>query len=65
MKSSSQQTSKLISYWLRHGPEDAGLIVDDFGWVSVELLLQALNKKNLQIDLQALYELTNSFDKVR
>src|SRR5688572_22884262 len=65
MKSSSQHTSKLISYWLRHGPEEAGLIVDDFGWVPVEDLLHALNSKNLQIDLKTLHELNQSFDKVR
>lgn len=65
MEVSSKQTSKLISYWLRHHPEDAGLIVDDFGWTSIDQLLKALDSRNLSISLPDLLQLTNSFDKVR
>jgi putative RNA 2'-phosphotransferase len=34
--------SKLLSYVLRHGPEDYGLTLDAQGWVAVSALLQAL-----------------------
>ncbi|MDB5205122.1 MAG: 2-phosphotransferase [Flavisolibacter sp.] len=65
MKAPSKQTSKLISYWLRHNPEDAGFTMDEFGWISIEQLLQALHCRNLEIELQDLLLLNNSFDKVR
>jgi putative RNA 2'-phosphotransferase len=65
MEAPTKQTSKLISYWLRHNPEDAGLIVDDFGWASIDQLLKALHSRNFAVHLPDLLRLTNSFDKVR
>ncbi|MBL7733611.1 MAG: RNA 2'-phosphotransferase [Chitinophagaceae bacterium] len=61
----SDKTSKLISYWLRHNPGDAGLIVDDFGWASVDQLLYALHSRNIQLDFSQLLQLQSGFDKVR
>lgn len=61
----SEETSKLISYWLRHNPEEAGLIVDDFGWISIDQLLNALRSRGLSLDFQKLLQLKTSFDKVR
>lgn len=55
----------MISYWLRHNPEDGGLAVDDFGWVSVERLLEALRSRSLRVDLSFLLQLNKSFDKIR
>jgi putative RNA 2'-phosphotransferase len=65
MEASLEKTSKLISYWLRHKPEDAGLIVDDFGWTSIDQLLKALHSRNNVVNLQDLIQLNKSFDKVR
>ncbi len=65
MEASSKQTSKLVSYWLRHHPEDAGLAADDFGWVSGEQLLAALHSRNIRIDWNGLLQLARSFDKIR
>lgn len=65
MESSPKRISKLISYWLRHNPQDAALTVDEFGWASVDQLLKALHSRNLAISLPDLLQLTNSFDKVR
>ena len=65
MEVSSKRISKLISYWLRHHPEDAGLIIDDFGWASIDQLLEALDSRNLSLSLPELLRLTNGFDKVR
>ena len=61
----SVQTSKLISYWLRHNPEDANLHADEFGWVSTEGLLEALKLKGQEIALCDLHTLNLSFDKIR
>src|SRR5688572_14907635 len=65
METSLEQTSRLISYWLRHNPEEAGLAIDDFGWISIDQLLKALHSRNLIITLPDLLQLNNSFDKVR
>lgn len=54
-----------MSFWLRHDPQDAGLIADEFGWVDVTETLAALKKRGREISLQELIELNNSFDKVR
>jgi putative RNA 2'-phosphotransferase len=37
--------SKLLSYVLRHRPEDAGVTLDPQGWVEVEALLRGLNAR--------------------
>lgn len=65
MEVASKRTSKLISYWLRHHPEDARLVIDDFGWASIDQLIKALHARNFTVDLPDLLRLTNSFDKVR
>jgi putative RNA 2'-phosphotransferase len=60
-----EQISKLISYWLRHAPHEAGLAIDDFGWTNVENVLAALKEKNLFLSLTELEALNKGFDKVR
>lgn len=65
MKISLEQISKLISYWLRHHPEDGGLSIDDFGWVSIDSLLTALHSRNVTISQKELLSLNKFFDKVR
>jgi RNA:NAD 2'-phosphotransferase (TPT1/KptA family) len=65
METSQQDTSKLISYWLRHNPKDANLDVDELGWVKIEQLLSALKDKKVSFTSANLIELNNSFDKVR
>jgi len=57
--------SKLISYWLRHHPEDGGLVIDEFGWTNTTDLLYALRTKGYEIKIEELFEMSNSFDKVR
>lgn len=39
-----RKLSKYISYVLRHHPEDAGLELDERGFISVESLLEAISK---------------------
>lgn len=61
----TKQTSKLISYWLRHHPEDGNLSIDDFGWASVDELIKALATKGHVFTHAEIVELSKSFDKVR
>lgn len=65
MKKANERISKLISYWLRHSPSDAMLEIDEFGWASVEQLLEALKRQNFELTSNDLIELNKSFDKVR
>ena len=65
MKDKLKSLSKLISYWLRHSPEDANLQVDEFGWVALEKLQSALEARGYIISIDQLLELNRSFDKVR
>jgi len=60
-----KETSKLISYWLRHNPNDGNLIADEFGWVSTADLLKSLNLKGQNLDLNDIRVLNLSFDKIR
>ena len=60
-----ENTSKLISYWLRHNPSDANLTVDEFGWASLNDLLDALKLRGHELTYPDIHELNQSFDKVR
>ncbi|WP_439698689.1 RNA 2'-phosphotransferase [Mucilaginibacter sp. AW1-7] len=61
----TKQTSKLISFWLRHHPEDGNLQLDDFGWALVDELMQSLATKGQVFTYAEIVELSKSFDKVR
>ncbi|RFZ90669.1 RNA 2'-phosphotransferase [Mucilaginibacter conchicola] len=65
MKTDNKQISKLISYWLRHAPEDGNLTLDDYGWTGVESVIAALAAKGQQATKDELIELSASFDKIR
>jgi len=63
--SNKKDTSKLISYWLRHNPDDGDLTADEFGWVSTGDLLNSLNMKGQKLDLNYIRSLNLSSDKIR
>lgn len=65
MKTDNKQISKLISYWLRHDPQDGNLTLDDYGWADVDSLIKALGQKQLQLTKAELVELSATFDKIR
>lgn len=65
MNENQQKISKLISYWLRHQPEDGALTLDQFGWAKISSILKALQLKNIDLTEKQLIALNNSFDKVR
>ena len=37
--------SKTLSYWLRHRPEAAGLVLDEAGWADLDRVLAALSRR--------------------
>jgi RNA:NAD 2'-phosphotransferase (TPT1/KptA family) len=57
--------SKLLRFGLRHDPEALGLVLDDAGWVSVDLLLLALPARGEVITRAELEELVRGSDKQR
>ncbi len=65
MRKTLNKISKLISYWLRHKPEEGNLTLDDFGWATIEDILVALKENGTEFNKSDLIELSNSFDKVR
>lgn len=57
--------SKLLSKTLRHAPETLGLTLEEGGWVLVEALLIALEKKGHALDRAGLEEVVATNDKQR
>lgn len=41
----TQKVSRLLSYWLRHAPEAAGIVLGDGGWASVATVRSALSRE--------------------
>lgn len=62
---SSQSTSKLLSYWLRHEPEAGGLTLDSNGWTSTASLLDAIGREGIPYSLADLRTLVDGSDKKR
>lgn len=63
--SESKQTSKTLSYWLRHAPEEAGLHLDNAGWADTLALLEALSKEGLPSSRSDLEAVVAGSDKNR
>lgn len=61
----SVQISKTLSFWLRHRPDAAGLTVDGSGWASVDEVLGALGREQLDVDWSRLVEVVELSDKQR
>lgn len=61
----NSEISKLISYWLRHKPDDANLKLDKYGWTDIDDVLTALQKNNIGISKNDLVQINLSFDKIR
>jgi putative RNA 2'-phosphotransferase len=60
-----KKVSKLISYWLRHAPESAGLTLDRQGWTSTAELIKALSDRRLMANVAELQALATRTDKIR
>jgi len=59
------KTSKFLSLILRHEPERVGLKLSEAGWVSVEDLLQAVNRNSVSLTLEQLKQIVATSDKKR
>ena len=59
------QIGKYISYLLRHHPEEAGLTLDEHGWVSVNELIAAVERKFSGFDRAVLDEIVATNNKKR
>ena len=59
------QTSKLLSFVLRHHPEAVGVTLDDAGWISVNDLLDALAKYGRPLTRAELHTVVAASDKQR
>jgi putative RNA 2'-phosphotransferase len=60
-----KQISKLISYVLRHKPEELGLTLDVNGWVEVDDLLRAIQTRHPNFHRADLDQLVRESDKSR
>jgi putative RNA 2'-phosphotransferase len=58
-------TSKFLSYVLRHSPEAVGLSLDSDGWVSIESLIAGAAKDGRSIDIELLRAVVDGNDKKR
>ena len=57
--------SRFLSLILRHKPEEIGITLDEHGWAKVEELMNALNTKSKQIDMEILEEIVRTDEKGR
>ena len=55
----------MLSYWLRHRPDAAGLTLDDAGWTELKPLLAALTRGGTAHARDALHEVVRTNDKQR
>lgn len=61
----SVETSKFLSYVLRHAPESIGIVLDANGWVSVDELLAKANAAGRRLDLATLQTVVATNEKKR
>ena len=59
------ETSKFLSYVLRHRPEEIGLELDSEGWSDIDALIAAAARQNRRIDRALIEEVVASNDKQR
>lgn len=57
--------SKLMSYALRHHPEDLDIKLDQNGWVNLQIFTQALQSRNKNVTLDKVRSVVNSCEKQR
>lgn len=65
MKNSLTETSKFLSYILRHEPQAIGITLDSQGWVEIEELIQAANQSGKNVDRELIQQVVESCEKKR
>lgn len=63
--SDNVRLSKMLSLWLRHKPEAAGLTLDSQGWTDVDDVLGAIARAGVACDWQNLVRVVEDSDKQR
>ena len=58
-------TSKFLSYVLRHEPQSIGLMLDNEGWVFIDELIDAATRNGNTLDRDLLLQVVESSDKKR
>lgn len=61
----SVQTSKFLSYVLRHAPDSIGLTLDGQGWADIAELIDRANASGQKLDLAAIQAVVAESDKKR
>ena len=59
------ETSKFLSYVLRHRPEEIGLELDSEGWSDIDALIAAAARNDRRLDRALIEEVVASNDKQR
>jgi putative RNA 2'-phosphotransferase len=65
MEKNIKSISKFLSLVLRHNPAQIGLVLDENGWASVNELIEKINAKGNNVDIDLLNEIVNTNDKKR
>lgn len=65
MNSEDVQLSKFLSFVLRHRPESIGIVLDESGWVDIEILLKACADSGKAITIAKLKHIVETNDKKR
>ncbi len=59
------ETSKFLSYVLRHEPQAIGLTLDTEGWADISALIDGANKSGKSIDRDLIQQVVDTSDKKR
>ncbi|MBS0410829.1 MAG: RNA 2'-phosphotransferase [Proteobacteria bacterium] len=65
MDDPNQHTSKMLSFWLRHRPDAAGLTLDQSGWAKVDDVLAAFAAQGSATGWESLLQIVETNDKRR
>ena len=59
------ETSKFLSYILRHEPEAIGIQLDSEGWVDLNALIDAAARSGRELDVALVKQVVRTNDKKR
>ena len=65
MSKRNKNTSKFLSYVLRHHPEKLGITLDENGWTSVAVLLEKINVEPYSLSMEELEDIVATNNKKR
>lgn len=65
MKNSLTETSKFLSYVLRHQPDAIGIQLDSQGWVTIDELIAAANQSGKHFDRELIQQVVDTNEKKR